>query len=280
MGHSVSTWVDKLVDGRSPSPALARVVAVLRADPELCAFATTQQLATVARVNIGTVTRTAQFLGFSGWPDLILDYRGRYLATLTADRILSASSSGVQGLASIMEDVRALELLSETLDESLINAGAELIGRSRRAVVLATGIYAGPAAQLVHGAQLLGYDLSLQTGAVSAQMTAVRQLRAEDLVITFNIWKTTEAVNQLALLAAERGVPLLAIVDRSTTVAQRAEVAITVPSESSRYLPSTIPATSVIQALLMGVAERDRAGAEANLREADEMWNRVGVVVE
>lgn len=280
MSHSVSAWIDKLVDGRKPSPALGRVVAVLRADPELCAFATTGQLASVAGVNIGTVTRTAQFLGFSGWPALVLDYRGRYLATLTADRILSDAPSGVQGLASIMEDVRALESLGETLDERVIEAGAELIARSHRVVVLATGIFAGPAAQLVHGAQLLGCDLSLQTGAVSTQMTAVRQLGAKDLVITFNIWKTTEAVNQLSLLAVERGVPLLAIVDRSTPVAQRAEVAITVPSESSRYLPSTIPATSVIQALLMGVAERDRAGSEANLREADQMWRRVGVVVE
>lgn len=280
MGHSVSTWVDKLVNGRSPSPALSRVVAVLRADPELAAFATTAQLADVARVNIGTVTRTAQFLGFSGWPDFVLDYRGRYLATLTADRILSGSSSGVKGLASIMEDVRALESLVGTLDDTVIEEGAELIGRARRGVVLATGIFAGVAAQLAHGAQLLGCDLSLQTGAVSAQMTAVRQLGPEDLVITFNIWKTTEAVNQLALLAAERGVPLLAIVDRSTPVAQRADLAITVPSDSSRYLPSSVPATSVIQALLMGVAERDRARAEASLREADAMWNRVGVVVE
>lgn len=280
MSHSVSTWVDKLVNGRSPSPALSRVVAVLRADPELVAFATTAQLAEVARVNIGTVTRAAQFLGFSGWPDLVLDYRGRYLATLTADRILSGSTSGVKGLASIMEDVRALESLSATLDDAVIEAGAELIGRARRGVVLATGIFAGVATQLAHGAQLLGCDLSLQTGAVSAQMTAVRQLGPEDLVITFNIWKTTEAVNQLALLATERGVPMLAIVDRSTPVAQRADLAITVPSDSSRYLPSSVPATSVIQALLMGVAERDRARAEASLREADAMWNRVGVVVE
>ncbi|GAA1155534.1 MurR/RpiR family transcriptional regulator [Nesterenkonia sandarakina] len=280
MSHSVSTWVDKLVGGRSPSPALGRVVAVLRADPELAAFATTAQLAAVAQVNIGTVTRAAQFLGFSGWPDLVLDYRGRYLATLTADRILSGSTSGVKGLASIMEDVRALESLGSTLDDTVIEAGAELIGGARRGVVLATGIFAGVAAQLAHGAQLLGCDLSLQTGAVSAQMTAVRQLGPADLVITFNIWKTTEAVNQLALLAAERGVPLLAIVDRSTPVAQRADLAITVPSDSSRYLPSSVPATSVIQALLMGVAERDRARAEASLREADEMWSRVGVVVD
>ncbi|WP_258934337.1 MurR/RpiR family transcriptional regulator [Nesterenkonia pannonica] len=256
------------------------MVELLRADPELCAFATTQQLADVAGVNIATVTRTAQFLGFSGWPDLVLDYRGRYLATLTADRILSASGSGVKGLASIMEDVRALESLSTTLDESVIEAAAELIRRSKRTVVLATGIFAGPAAQLAHGAQLLGCDVSLQTGAVSAQMTAVRQLKADDLVITFNIWKTTEAINQLAIMAAERGVPLLAIADRSTPVVQRSDVAITVPSESARYLPSTIPATAVIQALLMGVAEQDRAGAEASLREADEMWKRVGVVVE
>ena len=280
MSHNVSAWVDRLVSGRRPSPAIAKVVAVLCADPRLCAFATVQQLAVVAQVNIATVTRTVQFLGFSGWPAFVSDYRGQYLATLTADRILSSSPQGVHGIASILEDVRALESLSETLDVDHIEAGAKLIHEARRGVVLATGIYAGPAAQLVHGAQLLGCDLSLQTGAVSAQLNAVRLLTEEDIVVTFNIWKTTEAVNQLALLAVERGVPVLAVADRSTPVAERSRVVITVPSESSRYLPSTVPATSAIQALLMGVAERDRLAAEVSLREADDMWRRVGVVVD
>lgn len=280
MSQALAEWVDALIADRRVSPAMWKVITVLRTDPELSAFATTQQLAAVSQVNIATVTRTAQFLGFSGWPAFVLDYRGQFLATLTADRVLSEGGASVRGLASIMEDVRALTDLAATLDEKVIDQGAELIQRARKGVVLATGTYAGPAAQLAHGAQLLGNDLTLQAGAVSAQINAVRQLTEADLLVTFNIWKTTEAVNQLALMAAERGVPLMAIVDRTTPVAERADVRISVLSESARYLPSTISATSVVQALLMGVASRDRAGAEASLREADDMWRRIGVVAD
>lgn len=281
MGHSLSGWVDRLVSERRPSPAIRKVVHILRSDPELCAFATTQDLATAAGVNVATVTRTAQFLGFSGWPAFVIDYRGQYLATLTADQLLGGGGEGaasVRGSASVLEDVRVLGVLAETLDEGEISRAAELLRLARRGVVLATGIYSGPAAQLAHSGQLLGCDLSLQTGSVSSQMTAVRRLGPEDLLITFNIWKTTEAVNQLSLIAAERGVSLLAFVDRSTPVAEAADVAITVPSESPRYLPSTVPVVSVIQALLAEVAEQDRPAAQRQLREADEWWHRFGVV--
>jgi len=281
MGHGVSEWVDRLVEGRHPSPALEKVVGVLRSDPELCAFATTQDLAQAAGVNVATVTRTAQFLGFTGWPAFVIDYRGQYLATLTAGQLLSGGeqgSVGVRGLASVLEDVRILRVLAEALDEQAIAQAAELLRRARRGVVLATGVYSGPATQLAHSAQLLGCDLSLHEGSVSSQMTAVRRLESEDVLITFNIWKTTEAVNQLALVAAERGVPLVAFIDRSTPVAEAADVAITVPSESPRYLPSTIPVVSAIQALLAEFAEQDRPAAQRHLRESDEWWRRFGVI--
>ncbi len=283
MGHSISGWIDRLVGERRPSPALGKVIAVLKADPELCAFATTQELARIAGVNVATVTRTAQFLGFSGWPAFTIDYRGQYLATLTAGQMLGAvgeGGAGVRGLASVFEDARVLGLLAETLEEEVISRAAQLISGARRGVVLATGVYSAPATQLAHSAQLLGFDLTLQAGAVSNQMTAVRRLGSEDVLVTFNIWKTTEAVNQLALHAAERGVPVIAFVDRSTPVAEAAEVVITVPSESLRFLPSTVPVVSAVQALLAEIAEQDRASAQRNLQEADEWWRRFGVVVD
>lgn len=283
MGHTVAAWVDRLTQERSPSPAIAKVIDVLRADPELCAFATTHDLARAAGVNVATVTRTAQFLGFGGWPAFVIDYRGQYLATLTAGRLLTGGGqegAGVRGLASVLEDVRILGVLTEALDEQIISEAARVLRGARRGVVLATGVYAGPATQLAHSAQLLGCDLVLCSGSVSSQMAAVRRLTAEDVLIVFNIWKTTDAVNRLALAGAERGVPLIAFTDRSTPVAEAAEVTITVPSESPRFLPSTIPVVSAIQALLAEIAEQDRPAAQRHLREADEWWQRFGVISE
>ncbi|GAA3286644.1 MurR/RpiR family transcriptional regulator [Nesterenkonia halobia] len=283
MGETVISWIDRLVTGRSPSPATERVVAELRAAPDQCAFRTAQQVADVVGVNVATVTRTAQFLGFSGWPAFVLDYRGQYLATLTADRMLSSSGrqdDAVRGAGSVLRDMRALGALAEVLDERSIDRGAELIRTARRGVVLATGSFAGPATQLSHGAQLLGCDLMLHVGAASSQMTAVRSLGPGDVVVSFNIWKTAEVVNQLALLAADRGAALIVVGDRTTPVTQRADVSITVPSESAGSLPSTVPAVSVVQALLAGVADSDRATAEASLREVEALWRSMGIVAD
>lgn len=284
-GEHLAGWIDALVAGRSVPPATARVIAVLRSAPQEAAFATVRTMAEAADVNIATVTRTAQFLGSSGWPEFVLEYRGRYLAGLRADTMLAPAgepgSAGRSGpRAAVRGDIRTLQGMAEGLDEEAYVRAAERIRAARRIVVLATGTYMGPAEVLAHNGQLLGYDVDFPRGPSSTQMNAVRRLGAEDAVIAFTVWKTAEIVFRLARFAAERGVPLIVVADRSTPAARLAEVVVTVPSESSRYLPSTLPAVAAVQAVLNALADLDRRHAEAQLREADGLWPEMGITAE
>ncbi|GAA2097420.1 MULTISPECIES: MurR/RpiR family transcriptional regulator [Brevibacterium] len=276
----IAGWIDTLLDGRGAPPAMARVLEVLRTAPQEAAFATVKAMAAAAHVNIATVTRTAQFLGFTGWPAFIIEYRGHYLAGLRADSMLApAGEVGASGPREVvLGDISTLQGMAEGLDEDAYSRAAARIRSARRTVVLATGTYLAPAEVLAHNGQLLGYDLELPHGPSSAQLNAVRKLGEGDVVIAFTVWKTAEIVLRLARFARERGAALVVFADRSTEAARLAEVVVTVPSESSRYLPSTIPAVAAVQAVLTVLADLDREHVEAHLREADELWRSMGIV--
>ena len=281
MTDDLSRWIDGLVAERRVPQATCRIIEVLRRNPQVAAFSTVQAMSELAEVNIATVTRAAQFLGFRGWPDFILDYRGHYLAQLGADTVLApAPAVGAESgpRFSVQQDVRALQSLAESLDEERVAAAAERLAASRRTVVLATGTYLAPANVLAHNAQLLGYDFELPYGSASTQMNAVRKLGPEDTLIIFNIWKTAAIVPRLAKFAHARRVPIVAFADRTTPAVGLADVVLTVPSEGARYLPSSIPAVSAVQAVLNALADLDRDRTERSLREADELWGELGIV--
>lgn len=280
MTDGTISWIEKLVGDRTPSPAIARVLGVISSEPETAAFATAQQVATMAGVNVASATRCAQYLGYRGWPDFVTDLRGHYLATLTADRVMGQSEAAFDHTvsSSIAEDIRMLELLLESLDEDEMLAAARMIASARSTAILATGYCSGPGGVLAHGAQLFGFNVDQYAGSATAQINAVRRLREEDVLVVFNVWKTTDVINQLALEAASRGVPLLVIADRSTAVTEVAQHSILVSSGSPRYLPSMTGVFSVVQAVLKLIAAEQREIVEKNLRRVDQLWHGLGVV--
>lgn len=280
MSEGITRWINNLVGERKPSPAILRVVETLVSEPEQTAFATAQQVATLAGVNVASVTRCAQYLGYRGWPDFVTDLRGHYLATLTADRVMGPTQAPIDVTVSgsITEDIRMLELLLETIDESDINATANLIASSEKTVILATGYCAGPGGVLAHGAQLFGYDVQQYSGSATSQINAVRRLTPSDALVVFNVWKTTDVINQLALQAASRGISVTVITDRSSEVSQVASYRIMVSSGGPRHLPSMTGVFAVSQAVLKLIALNNRELVEENLRAVDGMWHGLGVV--
>lgn len=231
---------------------------------------------------MATVTRTGQFLGYSGWPALALDYRGQYLASLRAGTVVSRDAGSIAPgpRGRIQQDRRVLESLAETLDEASVTSAARRLRESRRSVVLATGMYLAPALMLSHNCQLLGYDSELPMVAESTQLNAVDKLGPDDTLVVFTIWKTADIVFRLTRYAHSRGVPVIAFADRTTPVSDVVDLTLAVPTEGTSYLPSAIPVVSTVQAVLSTLADIDPEAAAASFAEADRLWSEMGIVGE
>ena len=69
--ESLEDWLRNLDEKYSLTPAAHEVVQAVINDPRHASFASAAELAKKAEVNVATITRTAQSLGFSGWGSAI-----------------------------------------------------------------------------------------------------------------------------------------------------------------------------------------------------------------
>lgn len=276
---SIASWMEDRLGGREPSRAIARVIEVLRDDPESAAYSSAQAVATVAGVNVATATRAAQFLGYPGWPALVRDVRAHYLASLTSGRMYRDGVELGGGAAPelIEGDARSLRRLAELPSTGRVGEAARMVAAARSCVILTTGMYTVPASVLVHGGQMLGYDVVLASGSSSSQINAVRRLTPADLLVAFDIRSTASLVSALTRDAGERGVPTLVVADRDTRIAATATLALKVPLDAARFVTSMTAPVALMQAVLSALANLDPERSQAQLTDYDERLAHYGV---
>jgi transposase len=91
---SIEAWLAGRTTRGALGPQAERVAHVLVRAPQFASYASAREVAERAGVNVSTVVRTAQQLGFDGWPQLREELRARYLASVSSGE-LSASPAGV-----------------------------------------------------------------------------------------------------------------------------------------------------------------------------------------
>ncbi|MEU0493217.1 MurR/RpiR family transcriptional regulator [Nocardiopsis sp. NPDC006139] len=271
----MADWIEAaLGDGRL-GRAAERVVRVLRDEQKFASYASTAEVAERAGVNVATVVRAAQTLGFSGWPALRLELRSRYLASLSAGEVLAehAGSDADPVRAAFRADREGLRGLEATIEPDRVRALAAAIHGARRTGVVGSGTFAAPGLQLAHAAGIMGYDVVRFEVGGTALVSALARMGPEDLFLACDLWRLPTALRSAARVAAGRSVPVAVITDRrDSPLAQGAAHVLLVPSEGVGMFPSLTPAMSVIHAVL---AELARIGGERVLRavrDTERLW--------
>jgi DNA-binding MurR/RpiR family transcriptional regulator len=81
---SIEAWLAGRTTRGALGPQAERVAHVLVRAPQFASYASAREVAERAGVNVPTVVRTAQQLGFDGWPQLREELRARYLASVSS----------------------------------------------------------------------------------------------------------------------------------------------------------------------------------------------------
>ena len=276
----IAEWFEGLALGRKASPGIEAVLQILRSDPGPASFMSTQDLASRANVNVATVVRAAQFLGFSGWSALKSELRHRYLASLTAEKLLHERPFPSAGLAgtSLALDSQSMSRLASGASAEQIARAAAMLASARRTIVLATGSYAAAGFQLAHMGQWMGRDVELHTASGTSLVNRLRMLAPGDVLVSCNLWRASKFVAETVRIAEQRGIRILAIADRQTGITDLAEEALIVPSEGVSFMPSIVGAVAVVQALLAELASIDPTRTMAALKDTEELWAELDLV--
>jgi DNA-binding MurR/RpiR family transcriptional regulator len=269
-------WLRDRLPPRGLRPKAAAVLEVLVSQPRRAAFGSAGELARLAGVNVATVTRTAQALGFAGWPALQQELRARYLSSLSAPQVAEEHISvGSPGAASLRRDLDSLALLTRRFDEDVLRRVADAVAAAGRTVVIAEGSYAAVGLALAHNARLAGYDVHAVTAGSAELANTMAKLTAEDVLVAISFWRLYESTVRAANEAHSRGARVFVVTDAaSPALAGAAEHVLMVPAEGVTFFPSLTAGMAVAQAIVTQLAAVDPARTSASIEAAEAMWAR------
>lgn len=282
--RALSDWLTSRLGARRPAAGARRVLAALADQPRQMSYASTSSVAAAAGVNVATVVRTAQQLGFSGWPALRAEIRSRYLSGLSASEVLSEHHEDAgQGpaWATLRRDLHNLQDLARLLDEAQVERVARTIHAAGTTLVLASGSFAAPGLQLSHLAQTIGHDVRLHRVGGTALFNAVSLLGSRDCLVVFQVWRTPREIVHAMQVAAAAGVSIVLVSDQARDDVRRlADELVAMPSEGASMFPSLVAATTIVQAVVAALVARDPGAAAAWSDRVERLWSRYGLFPE
>jgi DNA-binding MurR/RpiR family transcriptional regulator len=273
--HSSATgdeWLGELMENARVTPKGMAVVRYVTANPRSASFASASDVAQQVSVNVATVVRFAQGLGFSGWPEFQLHLRHRYLGQLLPsglmrDHIPSRSDSPLEG--ALRRDVQNLDDALTSIDFGLGAKVAKIIADAPRTLVISSGSYAAVGHIFVHQARFMGYDVALETRGGAHNVTALATFKPGDCLVVINFWRVIKDLMLTTEFCRERGMTTVAITDSLfSPQAQAAEHALVVPTESISFFQSMTAAVSLVHGLL---AELQRLGGDEVARNIERL---------
>jgi DNA-binding MurR/RpiR family transcriptional regulator len=277
--NTIEDWLAQRVADARLGPAARRVAEIVATQPHLASYASTADVAERAGVNVATVVRTARSLGFTGWPDLRLELRSRYLGSLSANQVLAEHEwQGTDDpiVAAVRRDLENLETLARTVDGDALRALAASIHAADRTVVVGSGTFAAPGMQLVHAGTTMGLDMRLERHFGTALANTVSRLRDGDVFVAVNFWWLPQQLLDATEVASECGATVGVITDqRTSALTETAAHVVVVPSEGASSFPSLTSAMSVTNALLGELARLGDGAVQRATSRSESTWRRM-----
>lgn len=264
------------------APAENRVARFFVEHGEEAAFLSAAEIGERLGTSDATVVRAVKSLGYAGLAELrrelIDELRARATPAVRLGRSLEASGDDVPGAFdhALAQEVEFIQLARERIDPAHVSRAVALLRRADR--VACAGV--GPSGSLAD-------YVALRLGRFGRQVLPVTetglrladrllQLRRGDVVLLFahdeldpNSEETLRRANELEL-------PVVLITDTlGPKLAERVEVALSVPRSAAGAFGTNGATLAVLDALLLALATSDRARSLAALAELNELRSRV-----
>ncbi|MEV5516079.1 MurR/RpiR family transcriptional regulator [Streptomyces flaveolus] len=267
---SIEAWLAEREGHGKLGAQAERVVHVLVRAPQFATYSSAREVAERAGVNVSTVVRTAQQLGFEGWTDLRQELRAFYLGSVASGT--PGPARPAEAAARVLhQDAANVTALATEENLQAIRATAQAIRSARRTVIVSSGSGAGPAHILGHLGTIMGYDIQLALGSATTQAVQITRLQEGDCLLVFNVWRLTRTLRGLTRMGRERGATVSVLTDlRSSPLAEDADHLIVTPIEGVQGTVSLTAMVAVTQAILGELTDAEAGRASGQVQQA---WN-------
>jgi len=270
-------WLGDAIPAIKLTKAQARVVDALTVNPKLASYGDVTEIALKAGVNSSSVSRTAQALGYRGWPDLQRELRGRYLVHIADTAPLTHRVEVRSPIHdSLAHDVENLRLAMDTVDPQAAEDAVTSLAAARRIIVVGQGSYSAAAMAFAHLLATSGYPASFEGRTGVHLASAVGSLRSDDVLVVFHLWRPLKHLTVAAQLARKAGATVITVTDlKSTDLARASNHLLLVPSEGVYAFQSATASLSVAYGLLAGLEAREPERVKAGVERTSLFWDEL-----
>lgn len=281
---SIQSTIEAATAGMSPS--LARVAAVIRADPSIVLDSTINELAELCATSVASVVRFCRSIGFSGYAQLRMALAteiGKESAQFGGSISVGADIDEADSLAEITAKIASLEILAieETLanlDMDSLERAVSLIDGADRVLLYGLGASQFIAADLGHKLLRIGRPAFVLSDPHEAWSSAALPIPGTVAMGFSHRGETVDTLNFLRI-AREAGAPTIALTNSPESAFARAADCLLLtearePAFRAGAMVSRIAQLAVVDCLFAGVAQRRYAQTVEALRLSREATRR------
>jgi DNA-binding MurR/RpiR family transcriptional regulator len=241
-------------------------------------FLSSRELAKRYKVDVGTIVRTTQALGYRRYADFVSDLRAHFILRINPYTVMKAAAS--RGRRSVSDHLRGcielgasnLSALRSNLDTKKVMALAGRISRARRVVIVGVDL----AATLAYYFSYMlvaygGFDAEAPVGSAAHLAQKINLLDRKDLLIAISFGRCLQTTVDAAIHARKRRASTFGITDSDRSpIARFCHDALVTPTASAELSVSYVAPLAAIEAVLTACAYLNPKRTLAVLKRKEE----------
>jgi len=240
-------------------------------------FMTATELAHELNLDAATVVRFSQYLGYTGFPELLREIRDHVKVDLMVRPVEAQNPESIAGVvANAMEELReTLERTQMSLDTEAMSQLVDHIGQARRIVVLAEGPAQPAAYNLVYFLEQANFPVYIARPGLAGLARTVHTASDQDLLIALDVANEAPYIAPALREARAKNITTAAIVGSPSLASSRsANIVLSARSNSNvgvEIVSIEAIIFALVQALRWHFADRF-AGAEQAIQELSALF--------
>ena len=280
MAKSIIHTIEAGMDGFSKGQK--RIARYILENYDKAAFMTASNLGKLAQVSESTVVRFAAELGYDGYPGMQQALQEMIRSRLTSTQRIQVAGDIFSGdvLDTVLQsDMEKLRDVMEKSDRAEFEKVIDLLLGARHIYILGARSSSFVAGYLNFYMHLLFENVTLvQSNAAGEIFEQMLRIGPGDVMVAISFPRYSKVTINSAKFASGRGADIVAITDNADSpVGALARAALLSPSGMISFVDSMVAPLSLINALLLALANRMSADVSRTFGELEKIWNQYDV---
>lgn len=250
---------------------------------EKAAYMTASRLGAEVDVSESTVVRFANELGFLGYPELQDALRNLTKIKLKSFQRMDLTNDlfgeGDIITARLLADTENIKQTLERIDREAFSAAVDKIVNAKNIYIIGVRSSSMLAGFLNFSFRMIFDNIRfVQTTSSSEMFEQIMHISEDDVMIAISFPRYSKTLVGAVNYAKQRSADIIALTDSSTSpIAQRADQVLLARSDMASFVDSLVAPLSVINALVVAVAQKKQDEVTVRLKELEKVWSEYEV---